>query len=574
MTGAAPIELTLLHNRLVGICREMGVAMTKTAYSPVFNEGLDFVCALFDREGRMIAQAEYNPSMLGSANVAVRWLLDELGVRAFRPGDVWIHNDPYRGGSHLPEHMLLRAIFHGGELFGFAATIGHIAEIGGKAVGGLAGDATEIYQEGLRLPPVRLVRRGRHVMDVWKVMLANHRTPKLTWGDLHAMLGSLHVADRRLQELLAEQGGIEPTLARTDELSRRAEAWMRREIEEIPDGIYRFEDVMESDGITAEEARIRVAVHVGGGEIVADFTGTDPQVRGPINATYAVAAAATYNAVFHLTDPDVPRNFGCYRPIRVIAPPGSLVNVVHPGAEVGGNSETHCRIIGTVLGALAQAVPDRAAAADGASGCNFLFGGVHPETGDTYANYHFENVGWGGAAGHDGNDAQCAPLAISRNVPIEVFETRYPIRIESFRLVTDSGGAGRFRGGLGTERVFVVCAPELTVSALFDRAVVPPWGLAGGHPGGIASIAVRRAGDEEFRSFAEVFGTVSPSKFSNVTVREGDRIRLVSPGGGGFGDPAARPREDVVRDLRNGDVSNAAALGAYGLDGRLLEGAT
>jgi len=574
VTGAAPIELTLLHNRLVGICREMGVAMTKTAYSPVFNEGLDFVCALFDREGRMIAQAEYNPSMLGSANVAVRWLLDELGVRAFRPGDVWIHNDPYRGGSHLPEHMLLRAIFHGGELFGFAATIGHIAEIGGKAVGGLAGDATEIYQEGLRLPPVRLVRRGRHVMDVWKVMLANHRTPKLTWGDLHAMLGSLHVADRRLQELLAEQGGIEPTLARTDELSRRAEAWMRREIEEIPDGIYRFEDVMESDGITAEEARIRVAVHVGGGEIVADFTGTDPQVRGPINATYAVAAAATYNAVFHLTDPDVPRNFGCYRPIRVIAPPGSLVNVVHPGAEVGGNSETHCRIIGTVLGALAQAVPDRAAAADGASGCNFLFGGVHPETGDTYANYHFENVGWGGAAGHDGNDAQCAPLAISRNVPIEVFETRYPIRIESFRLVTDSGGAGRFRGGLGTERVFVVCAPELTVSALFDRAVVPPWGLAGGHPGGIASIAVRRAGDEEFRSFAEVFGTVSPSKFSNVTVREGDRIRLVSPGGGGFGDPAARPREDVVRDLRNGDVSNAAALGAYGLDGRLLEGAT
>jgi len=297
-------------------------------------------------------------------------------------------------------------------------------------------------------------------------------------------------------------------------------------------------------------------------------------VRGPINATYAVAAAATYNAVFHLTDPDVPRNFGCYRPIRVIAPPGSLVNVVHPGAEVGGNSETHCRIIGTVLGALAQAVPDRAAAADGASGCNFLFGGVHPETGDAYANYHFENVGWGGAAGHDGNDAQCAPLAISRNVPIEVFETRYPIRIESFRLVTDSGGAGRFRGGLGTERVFVVCAPELTVSALFDRAVVPPWGLAGGHPGGIASIAVRRAGDEEFRSFAEVFGTVSPSKFSNVTVREGDRIRLVSPGGGGFGDPAARPREDVVRDLRNGDVSNAAALGAYGLDGRLLEGAT
>ncbi len=565
------VELTLLHNRLRSICREMGVAMMKTAYSPVFNEGFDFVCALFDRSGRMIAQAEYNPSMLGSANFAVAWVLEELGPEAFRPGDVWIHNDPYRGGCHLPEHLLLEGVFDQGELFGFVATIAHIAEIGGMAPGALAGDATEIYQEGLRLPPVRLMDRGEHATDVWKIMLTNHRTPKLTWGDLHAMLGSLTLGRRRVEALLAARGRAQ-TLADTGELIARAESWMRRELGRIPDGDYRFEDTMENDGITNEPTRLAVCVHVEGDELVADFTGSAPQTAGPINATYAVTAAATFNAVFHLTDPEVPRNAGCYRPIRVIAPPGTIVNVRHPGAEIGGNSETHCRIIGIVMGALAQAVPDRAAAADGASGCNFLFGGVHPESGEYYANYHFENVGWGGAATHDGNDAQCAPLAISRNVPVEVFETRYPFLTRSFRLVTDSGGAGRHRGGLGTERVLEVLAPELTVSALFDRMLVPPWGLEGGLGGGTTGISIRRAGDDGFGLFSEVYGTVSPSKFSNIVVHEGDVIRLVSSGGGGFGDPRERPRDEVLRDVRDRYVSPAAALELYGVDPDAPEG--
>ncbi len=559
------VDLSLLHNRLTSVCREMGVAMMKTAYSPVFNEGFDFVCALFNRSGRMVAQAEYNPSMLGAANFAVRWVLEEIGADAFRPGDVWIHNDPYRGGCHLPEHMLLKGIFRDGELFGFAATIGHIAEIGGMAAGALAGDATEIYQEGLRLPPVRLMDQGKHAMDVWKIMLTNHRTPKLTWGDLHAMLGSLALGERRVGELLGTRG-IEGMDEDTNELIARSEAWMRREIARIPDGDYTFEDRMENDGITNEPRRIVVNMHVAGDEIIADFTGTDPQTRGPINATYAVTAAATYNAVFHLTDPDIPRNAGCYQPIRVIAPPGSLVNVQHPGAEIGGNSETHCRIIGIVMGALAQAVPERAAAADGASGCNFLFGGVHPETGEYFANYHFENVGWGGAATHDGNDAQCAPLAISRNVPVEVFETRYPFITRSFRLLVDSGGAGRHRGGLGTERILEVRAPSLTVSALFDRMLIPPWGLAGGLSGGTTSISIRRRGDESFRLFTDLFGTVSPSKFSNVEVLEGDQIRLVSSGGGGYGDPHNRPSADVVDDVQNRYVSPQAAAELYGVD--------
>ncbi len=563
MTSAS--ELTLLHNKLVGICREMGIAMMKTAYSPVFNEGFDFVCALFDRKGRMIAQAEYNPSMLGAAHFTVAWILEELGVEAFKPGDVWVHNDPYRGGCHLPEHMLIKAIFYQNELFGFAATIGHLAEIGGKAVGGLPGDATDIYQEGLRLPPVKLMDAGEHVMDVWKILMTNHRTPKLTWGDLHAMLGSLSIGEKRVRELLAELGfdAIEDDCSI---LMQRSEQWMRSEIERIPDGEYYFEDWMENDGITDEARKLQVTVSVRGDELIADFTGTDAQTRGPINATFAVTAAATYNAVFHLTDPDVPRNAGCNRPIKIIAPPETMVNVIHPAPEVGGNSETHCRIIGIIMGALAQAVPERSAAADGASGCNFLFGGVHPETGEFYANYHFENVGWGAAANHDGNDSQCAPLAISRNVPVEIFETRYPIIVRSFQLRTDSGGSGSRRGGLGTERVFEVRAPEMTVSALFDRMSIPPWGLEGGGTGGTTEIAIRRAGEAEFRLFTEVYDTVSPSKFSNIVVHEGDYIRIVSSGGGGYGNPYERIPEQVLEDVRNRYITSARARELYGVE--------
>ncbi|MHB1570585.1 MAG: hydantoinase B/oxoprolinase family protein [Solirubrobacteraceae bacterium] len=560
----AAVELTLLQNRLTSICREMGMATMRTALSPVFNEGFDFVCALFDPDGRMIAQAEYNPSMLGAANFAVRWVLEEIGAAAFGPGDVWIHNDPYRGGCHLPEHMVLEGIFHEGELFGFAATIGHVAEIGGRAVGGLAGDATDVYQEGLRLPPVKLVDRGEHVRDVWKIMLTNHRTPKLTWGDVHAMLGSLTIAKRRIAELL-QSHGYGQALQDAAELMRRSAAWMGREIEAIPDGDYAFADVMENDGISPEPRQIQVCVCVHGDEVIADFTGTDRQARGPINATYAVTAAATYNAIFQLTDPHVPRNAGCYRPIRIIAPPGTLVNVTHPGAEVGGNSETHCRIIGVVLGALARAVPERAAAADGGTGCNFVFGGLTAETGEPYADYQFENVGWGAAVDHDGNDAQCAPLAISRNVPVEVFDTRYPFLTRSLRLVTDSGGAGRHRGGLGTERVLLVRAPEITIGALFDRSLVPPWGLEGGLPGGTAGIWIRRAGDPRFCSFTDAFGTVSGTKFSNITVHEGDEIRILSSGGGGCGDPRERAAERVRSDLRNRYISPGAAKTLYGL---------
>jgi N-methylhydantoinase B len=561
-----PVTLTVLGNAFVNICREMGVTMTRTAFSPIFNEGLDFSCVLFDRRGNMIGQAEFCPAQIAASLFIVRWTLEELGVEAFEPGDVVLHNDPYRGGAHIPEHSVMRGVFHEGELFGFVANVGHLAEIGGKAVGSFAADATEVFQEGLRIPPVKIVKRDENDLELWRLIMANHRTPRGTWGDLNAQIGSLRVAERRVLELLDRYGRTFVDEA-ADELMDYSERWMRAEIAAIPDGVYEFTERMEDDGVVDRPVTFHVTVNVRGDELVVDWTGTDPQVRGPINATYGVTAGATYNAIFHLTDMGIPKNSGAYRPIRIIAPPGSAVNVVYPGPSVGGNTETHPKLADMVVAALAPALPDRVAAAEGGTACNFLFGGLHPRTGDYYANYHLEGGGWGAKSYDDGNDAIVVKNGNCRNTPVEIFETRYPLRVLEYSLIDDSGGPGRMRGGLGTRRVLrVEPGAEVTVNALFDRTKpgFGAFGLDGGHNGNQAAILVKRAGDDAFRTFSEVFGTVSPSKFTNIVLTEGDEVLIASPGGGGYGDPHERDRARVAEDVEQGFVSASAAREIYG----------
>jgi N-methylhydantoinase B len=560
-----PVTLTVLGNAFVNICREMGVTMMRTAFSPIFNEGLDFSCVLFDRRGSMIGQAEFCPAQIAASLFIVRWTLEELGVDAFEPGDVVLHNDPYRGGAHIPEHAVMRPVFHEGELFGFVANVGHLAEIGGKAVGSFAADATEVFQEGLRIPPVKIVKRDENDMELWRLIMANHRTPRNTWGDLNAQIGSLRVAERRVIELL-DRHGRDFVEQGAEELMGYSERWMRAEIAAIPDGVYEFTERMEDDGVVDQPVTFHVTVNVRGDELVVDWTGTDPQVRGPINATYGVTAGATYNAVFHLTDMGIPKNSGAYRPIRIIAPPGTAVNVVYPGASVGGNTETHPKLADMVIAALALALPDRVAAAEGGTACNFLFGGFHPRTGDYYANYHLEGGGWGAKSYDDGNDAIVVKNGNCRNTPVEIFETRYPLRVLEYSLIPDSGGPGRMRGGLGTRRILRVGqGAEVTVNALFDRTKpgFGAFGLDGGGTGGPAAILVKRAGEEEFRTFSEVFGTVSPSKFTNIVLREGDEVLIASPGGGGYGDAGARDPERLAEDVEQGFVSAAAAREIY-----------
>jgi N-methylhydantoinase B len=564
-----PVTLTIMNNAFVNICREMGITMMRTAFSPIFNEGLDFSCVLFDRHRSMIGQAEFCPAQLAASLFIVRWTVEELGVDSFEEGDVVLHNDPYRGGAHIPEHSVIRPVFYGGDLFGFVANVGHLAEIGGKAVGSFAADATEVFQEGLRIPPVKIVRRDRPNMELWQLIMANHRTPRNTWGDLNAQIGSLRVAERSVHRLLDRYGRNLVDEA-AQELMDYSERWMRSEIAAIPDGTYAFTAEMEDDGVVERPVKFHVEVTVDGDRLIVDWTGTDPQVRGPINATYGVTAGATYNAIFHVTDQNIPKNSGAYRPISIIAPPGTAVNVVYPGPSVGGNTETHPKLADMVIAALAPALPDRVAAAEGGTACNFLFGGVHPKTGDYYANYHLEGGGWGAKTYDDGNDAIIVKNGNCRNTPVEIFETRYPLRTLEYSLVPDSGGAGRMRGGLGTRRILrIEKGAQVTVNALFDRTKpgFGAWGLAGGGQGGRAAILVKRRGDTEFRTFSEVFGTVSPSKFTNILLEEGDEVLIASAGGGGYGDPGDRDPERVERDRFQGFVSPGQLRDVYGLDG-------
>jgi N-methylhydantoinase B/oxoprolinase/acetone carboxylase alpha subunit len=556
------VTLTVINNALVNICREMGTAMMRTSYSPIFNEALDFSCVIFTPDGEMIGQAEFCPTMIGSAQYAVKWTIEELGLDSFEPGDVVIHNDPYRGQCHMPEHMVLKPVFFGKKLRFFVANIAHVGEIGGMAPGSFAADATEVYQEGLRLPPIKIMRGGEYVKDVWKIILSNHRTPKSSWGDLHAMIGSLNIAAERLVNLL-EDYGADLLAEASNQLLNYSERWMRAEIREIPDGTYEAADCMEDDGITDQPVWMRLKLIVADDEIIADWTRSDPQARGAINATFVVTAAATYSAVLHVTNKDIPRNSGCFRPIRIVTKPGTLVNVRHPGPSVGGNTETHPHIQNVVVAALSQAIPARTAAAEGATACNFLFGGLHPETGEYYTNYHFEGCGWGGTATHDGNSVMCPVNGNCRNTPVEVFETKYPFLTLEYSMRKDSGGVGKRRGGLGSSRRLRVMAPEITVSALLDRTRTHAWGLFGGSGGTSAKLLVKKKGQSAFTTFSEAFGTISATKFTRVVLKEGDEVIIESPGGGGYDPAGERSTEDIEDDIRQGYISLEAAREHY-----------
>lgn len=559
------VTLTVIDNYLTTTCREMGVAMMRTAYSPIFNESLDFSCVLFDKRGQMIAQAEFCPSQIGTIKYTVEWMLEELGYDVYKPGDVLLMNDPYRGSGHVPEHTILKAVFHEGEIVAFVANCAHLAEPGAKTPGGLAGDATDIFQEGLRLPPIWLMREGKDQDDIWKIILSNHRTPMVTYGDLKAMIGSVNVAERRLLNLIKAYG-LEVVETATQDLIKIAERRMREEIRRIPNGVYYYEDVIEDDGVSQGAYPIRCTVIVEDDELTADFTGSAPQCVGPMNATYAVTGSAVFNALLHLTDPTIPRNEGCYRPINIVAPPGTIVNCKYPAALVGGNTEVSPRITDIIFGALSEAIPDRVPASLGGTSCCFLFGGMHPETGQLYSHFHFEGIGWGGRPRKDGNSQLIVINGNCRNTPVEIFENRYPLSIETYRLLEDSGGPGKNRGGLGIERIFTIQCPEVTVSALFNRMLVEPFGLHGGKAGHPSGIHVRRAGRKKWQTFKQAFGTASPSKFSGIMLRQGDQVKIIAPGGGGWGDPLAREPERVLQDVVEGFVTPAAALRDYGLE--------
>jgi len=501
------------------IAQEMEAALVRSAYSPNITERRDCSTAIFDRDGAMIAQSASIPVHLGAMPDAVAAVI----ARTPQPGDIWVVNDPYTGGTHLPDLTLVSPLHTGGELMGYAVSRAHHADIGGMTPGSMPAASRELFQEGLILPPVRLVREGEVARDIVAIILANSRSPDERAGDVRAQIGAHRLADARMNELVHQWGRVlvhEACAALLAYAQRRT----RTEIARIPDGIYRAEEFLEGDGVTVDPIAIRVAVTVSDDTLTVDFTGTDPAGPGNCNCPLAVTRSAVYFVVRALTDPDIPASSGAFAPVRVTAPEGCLVNARHPAAVAAGNVETSSRIVDAVFGALGQAIP---APAQGQGTMNNLtIGGP----GFTY----YETLGGGqGASPHaDGPSAVHVAMSNTLNTPVEALETSYPLRVEHYRIRRGTGGAGRFHGGDGVSRAVRILV-DADLSVIAERRTLRPSGAAGGGPGAVGATHLN--------------GEPVPAKWQG-RVRAGDLLQIDTPGGGGWGLP--QPKQD-----RSGDAT-------------------
>jgi N-methylhydantoinase B len=554
-TGIDPVTLEVTRNAAAAVCEEMNANLVRTGYSPNIKERRDCSCALFDAAGEMIAQAENMPVHLGSMPFSVAAAVERFPPETLAEGDAILLNDPFDGGAHLPDLTLVTPVYHEGDLVAFAANRAHHADVGGARAGSVAADSTEIYQEGLRIPPVKLFEGGDPNEAVFDVIRSNVRTPDERRGDLRAQEAANETGRKRFTELV-ERYGSDRLSAALEEIKDYSERRMRAEISALPDGTYRFADVLDDDGQGNVELPVEVAVTVDGDEVVVDFAGTAPQTEGPVNAVFAVTASATYYAVRCVTDPDIPPNHGCYRPITIEAPSGSIVNPEPPAAVVGGNLETSQRVTDVVLGAFGEVVPERVVAGSQGTMNNVTFGGTDPRTGEPYAFYETQGGGFGGRAGKDGLDGVHVHMSNTMNTPAEVLETAYPLRVTRYELREDSCGAGEFRGGLGLRRDIQVRDHEAAFSLLADRQRHAPYGLAGGGDG-TPGRAVRIDPDGTTERLAGKSAHRLPP---------GTTVSLRTPGAGGYGDPADRTRDAIERDLAAEKVSLAAAREAYGYD--------
>ncbi len=546
------VALEVIRNALVEVAEEMNVNLIRTAYSPNIKERRDCSCALFDSRGRMIAQAESIPVHLGAMPFSVKAAL-EL-VPGMKPGDTVVLNDPFAGGAHLPDLTFVTPVFLGGRIVAYAANRAHHADVGGKTPASLAGDTTEIFQEGLRIPPVKLWKGGELDTDLVRLITANVRTPEERMGDLRAQKAANETGRRRFLEVV-DRYGWDTIWAAIDRIMDYSERRMRAEVSLLPDGVYAYQDYLDGDGISAGRTRIRAVVTIEGTGISIDFSGSSPQVEGPVNAVYAVTASATYYTLRALTDPDIPPNEGCYRPINIVAPRGTVVNAVLPAAVVGGNLETSQRIVDVLMGALAGAVPERVTGACQGSMNSVTLGGVDPRSGRAYTLYETVGGGMGGRSTMDGVDGVQCHMTNTLNTPVEALEIAYPLMVERYELVPDSCGAGKWRGGLGVRRDVRVLDHRAKLSLLADRRELRPWGVFDGRPGKEGSQYLIVDGDER----------AVPAKGSMV-LQPGSVISIRTPGGGGYGDPAERPRDLVIRDCREGRISAEYAMKHHGVE--------
>jgi N-methylhydantoinase B len=513
------ISIAVFRSLFESAAEEMGVALQRAAFSPNIRERLDFSCAVFDTEARMVAQAAHIPVHLGSMPASV-----EAAVRAFgalQPGDVVILNDPYSGGTHLPDVTMVSPVFidSASPLF-YVASRAHHADIGGMSPGSLP-LSTELYQEGLIIPPVKLVDGGRRNEGVLALLTANSRAPQERIGDIEAQLAAQRIGERRLRGIV-EAHGAETAAAHAAALMDYARRMTEAAITRIPDGVYRFADALEGDGQREYDIPICVTITVQGGQMTVDFTGSAPQAAGNLNAVEAIVRSATWYCIRLLAEDDVPVNHGCFEPVQVITSPGSVLNPVFPAAVAVGNTETGQRIVDTVLGALSLALPERIPAASQGTMNNLTVGGFLPD-GRQFVYYETIAGGHGAGALGDGVSGRHSHMTNTRNTPVEGLEYALPLRVRTYRLRDGSGGTGKHRGGDGVVREYEFLTPA-TVTINSERRLRAPYGLNGGEPGALGINKLVSAGET----------TMVSSKWTG-RVAPGDRLSIETPGGGGWG---------------------------------------
>ena len=543
-----PITLEIILNGLRSITDETFIALTKSSYSTNIKERRDHSTAICDLKGRLIVQAENSlPIHLASMCGLMENLLKKYKLEEIEDGDLFVANDPHvAGGTHLPDINLAMPVFSGGTLTAFVCNIAHHADVGGMAPGSMAGGMSEIYQEGLRIPVVKLFRQGELQDDLFELLLLNVRIPEERRGDYYAQIASCRLGQRRLLEAY-ETYSVETIKTAFQDIVARTEQRMREAVSSIPDGTYTFKDVMDDDGLGTVDIPIEVKIDVEGDRIQFDFNGTSEQVAGNINVTLNATQAAVAYCLKALLDPEIPNNQGVLEVCEIKCPSGTLLNCAPP-APVAARANTSQRIIDVVIGALANALPDAVVGAANGANTTAVFSGTDPATGRDYLYLETLGGGFGGRNDRDGKDGVQVHITNTSNLPVEVIEMEYPLRVLSYGLVEDSGGAGMYRGGMGLCREITPVGHDCVFNGAGERFRHAPWGVFGGEEGGRGCF---------IHTHADTSKVQLDIKPSGIVLKDGEKIIVQTPGSGGYGQPGQRLEENIERDRVSGKFTNA-----------------
>jgi N-methylhydantoinase B len=549
MSGIDPVTLSVVQSGLQQVCNEMDLAFVRAAFSPVISEALDRSDGIYSKEdGSLIAQGELGlPVFVGTMQFSTRHLIER--APEISPGDIFAVNDPYLGGTHLMDVRFHTPFYYHEEMFAWLSNIGHWPDMGGMVPGGFSAHATEVEQEGLRFPPVKLYKQGKLDDEILSIFLSNMRIADQRIGDIKAQSAALYVGERRLTALL-DKYGVDLVNAVIAEMRGRAARQMRARIATIPDGVYHGLSYVDSDGVVNEPLKIDLEIRKEDNELYFDLSGSSPPCQGPMNSVLATTKSSIYLAMKHIF-PEVPINAGTFEPLHITDPEGTFLYAKYPRPVSGCAAEVSQRIAEAVFDALAKAIPERLFAAPAGTSGNFALGGYDPERGRAYVLYFFTGGGYGGSPQGDGLTNGCSTIGISKSQPVEVLEQRYPVLFDEYSLHEGSGGAGEYRGGFGINYKVRLLRGTARASMVMDHGRFGPNGMAGGAKGGVNRISVARE--------AGIYHPPHLSKDQDIVLEAGDSVSISTPGGGGYGDAHKRDPARVLLDVRRGYYSPAEA---------------